>query len=292
MLRSVTVIDGLFLASIGCLWIAAAGNRFGRGRLARQIGAVGWGLFSLFWLHTAAGYLITSRTFLGIIGLVTVGLAAYACTLVVRDRDAGARLTVAFSVMGALFVPFQFVGPIHGAVLGAVAAHTVAGLSVLGYDPIVGYGPEGYANVIYFEGLPVRYGIRIISACSGISAIALFVGLVAATKASPRKRLPFGVGVAALVYGLNLVRTMLVAGALGGNWFGFATGITASLYGVTDPRLASYYVAEYLLSQVLVVVALLGVYVALSARLSELQELVGDLLDEASTDWTRLVGQR
>lgn len=291
LLRTVTLVDGVFVASVVALWVACLGYLTNRHEAARAVAMAGWTTFALFWTYTAVDYLTTSRTFLGIIGLVTVSLSAYTVTLVARRADAGSRLTVAFAVMGLLFLPFEFVEPIHRAVLGGVAAHTAWGLSLVGFDPIIGYGPQGYPNVVYFSGLPPRYGVAIVSACSGISAISLFAGLVAATRAPTKRRLAFAVGIGVFVYLLNVVRAMFVAGALGGAWFGFATSVTASLYRVTDPRLASYYVAEYLVSQVLIVVVLLWVYVRLSSMLPELQDLVGGVVDTAAGDWRRLTGQ-
>ncbi|WP_440989180.1 archaeosortase A [Haloarchaeobius baliensis] len=291
LLRTVTLVDGVFVACVVALWVACLGYLTDHEEPARAVALAGWSTFALFWAYTSLDYLTTSRTFLGSIGLVTVVLSAYTVSLVARRADAGTRLTVAFAVMGLLFLPFEFVEPIHRAVLGGVAAHTAWGLSLVGFDPVIGYGPQGYPNAVYFVGLPPRYGIAIVSACSGISAISLFAGLVVATRAPPKRRLAFAVGIGAFVYLLNVVRAMFVAGALGGPWFGFAAGVTGSLYGVTDPRLASYYVAEYLVSQVLIVVVLLWVYVRLSSMLPELQELVGGVVDTATADWRRLTGQ-
>lgn len=288
LLRPVSPQDLLFVASIGLLVGGAISDRLlDRNDLGRPLATIGWACSTVVWGIVAATYLSTGRWFLGAIGLVTVIVAAYAVTLVIRRRRAGRDLTVAFAVMGLLFLPFEFVAPIHRAVLGGVATHTAWGLTLLGYEPIVGYGPKGYVNVIYFSGRPLSHSIRIISACSGISAIALFVGLIAATTASIRQRVLASVGVVALIYALNIVRAMLVAGALGGEWFGFATGTV----GVTDPAIASYYVAEYVFAQVLVVLVLLSVYAKLSARFTELQRLVDGVLESAASD-ARWIAQR
>lgn len=288
LLRPIAPVDVLFLGSVAALAAATLASCFDQSTVERRIGTAAWVSFTCFWAVTATEYLLTSRTFLGVIGLVTVGVSAYTTTIVHREHDVGTRLTMAFTVMALLFVPFEFLDPVHSAVLSAVAAHTALGLQLVGFDPIIGYGSGGYANVIYFQELSPKYGVKIISACSGISAIALFVGLITATRARVDNRLRYAVAVGLLVYGLNVFRAVLVAGSIAGTWFGFATGVIASTYGVADPRLASYYVAEYLLSQVLIVVVLLYVYVRLSDALPELQYLVGGVVAAAESDWSRL----
>lgn len=289
VLRPLAGIDLLFLCAFVLLAAAAVGYRFGdAGKPTRLAAVLGWTLAVLFWTYQSWAYLAESRTFLGLVGTVTVVVATYVTTLVARDRSPGGDLTVAYAVMGLLFAGFQFVAPVYRLVLGLVATHTAWGLSLAGFAPIVGYGPQGFANVIYFEGRPTTHAIRIISACSGISAMALFAGLIAATRETVGRRVVSAVAVVALVYVLNVIRAMFVAGALAGQWFAFLAGPAGSLFGVTDPALASYYVAEYAIAQVLVVLVLLGVYLRVSARLPALQTLVDGLFEAARTDWERL----
>lgn len=298
LLRAVSPTDALFLASILLLWVSLAAHWWNRPRYRRGLGAVGWGAFALFWGAVAVDYLTTSRYFLGSIGTVTVLVSAYAGSLVARgsdlprsDEDLGVSITFAFAVMGVTFSVFEYVDPVHRLALGAVAAHTAIGLELLGLSPIVAIGPQGYANVIYFEGLSPAYSISIVSACSGISAMTLFAGLVVATDASRRRKTVAAVGIVGLIYVLNVVRAMFVGGAMAGEWFAFSAGLIAAIFGVTDPTMASYYFAEYFVAQVLVVVVLLGVYGAFSAHFPEIQDLVEGFLDSARADAATILGR-
>jgi archaeosortase A (PGF-CTERM-specific) len=288
LFRPVSTVDLLFLLAVVLLLVSTVLYWNDRRRVARLAGLSGWALFAVFWAHTAVAYLLDARYFLGSIGLVTVVVTAYAGLLVHRRRPEGVQLTVAFSVMGLLFVPYEWVDPVHRTAIQAVAESTAWGLSILGLDPILLTGPEGYRNVVAFRGIPLSHSIGIVSACSGISAVALFVGLIAATDAPLRRRLAASVGIAALIYVLNLVRTVFVAGALGGGWFGFAAAPIGVLYGVSDPGLASYYLAEYLVSQILVVLVLLLVYRRFSRYLPELQDLVGGVTEAFLADLDRV----
>lgn len=291
LFRPIAAADALFLGSVGLLVCAVLAHRLERDRVEVVLGTLGWTAFTLFWAGTAAGYLVDSRYFLGSVGAVTVGVSAYAGSLLARSRSSpdlgelGIRLTLAFAVMGVLFSVFEFVDPVHRLVLNAVAAHTAWGLSLAGFSPIVPSLGEGYANAVFFRGMPLSHSIELVSACSGISAICLFVGLIAATDA-PRRRKVLGAAVmVVLIYLLNVIRAVFVAGAMAGQWFAFAKGFVGSLFGVTDPAMASYYFAEYFLAQALVVVVLLWVYFRLAERMPEVQSLVESLLDRARSDF-------
>ncbi|MDG5777607.1 archaeosortase A [Haloarculaceae archaeon H-GB2-1] len=284
VLRSITPLDVFFLGSVTLLLGGGLAYRVGREDVARALAGPAWAAFSAFWLVTAVTFLRDSRTFLGLVGLVTVAVAGYATTLVVRRRHPGPQLTVAFGVMAALFVTFEFVEPVYRFGLTSVAAHTAWSLSVAGFEPVITQSSQGYATGVTFLGAPLGHGIRLVSACSGISAITLFVGLISASDAPLRKRVVASVSVAVVIYALNVIRTTFVAGSIAGQWFAAVAGPVSALYGVSDPGLVSYYVAEYVLAQILVVVVLLGVYRVLTVFVPELEALVDGVLDAAVAD--------
>lgn len=290
-LRPLSALDLVFLTCLGAFAVGLASRRLDRAGVGRVVLTPAWASFAVFWAVTAASYLGAGRAFLGAIATVTAVVVGYTATLVWRADPVGWRLTTAFTVMGLVFAPFQFLTPVHEFVLATVAAHTVAVLSLLGFDPVVGYTADGVASVVLFSGRPLAHAIEIVSACTGISGIALFWGLVVATDAPWRRRLVAAVGVGGLIYVLNLWRAAFVAGAMAGEWFAVATPLVGPLVGVTDPALVSYYVAELALAQLLVVLVLVGVYLGLSRWLPELGTFVEGVLDAMGADLARL-GQR
>lgn len=289
LLRSFTVLDVIFLAAVAGFVIASGSRRVGTWRYGPAITAAAWLLFGGFWTAAGVDYLATGRSFLGVVSVVAAGVAVYGGSLVARHRQVGWRLTRAFAVMGLLFVPFQFLLPVYGAGLSLVAGHTGALLSALGFSPVFAHGAGGAANLVLFEGRPPTHGIRIVSACTGISGIALFVGLIAATDAPVRRRLVACLPVGVAIYVLNLVRTAFVAGALAGRWF---ADVGTWVFGAADPALASYYVAEYVIAQALVVLVLLGVYLAVSRWLPELGSFVGGIVSSLERDMQPIVQRR
>ncbi len=283
LFRPPTATDVLFLASVATLANSLVTDRSGSPKVARAVATVGWVAFAGFWTLEAGAYLRDSRAFLAVVGLATAALSAYVATLAARNRAPWHRITAAFAVMGLAFVPYQFVLPVYHATLELVTAHTVWGLELLGFQPTVEVGVTGVPSAIRFPTAP-HVQFNVVSACTGISAITLFVGLVAVANERAPKRLAVGVAVAGFVYVMNLVRTVLVTGAIGGQWFAFTAPLVTALYGVEDPALVSFYFTEHLLAQGLVVAALLAVYAYTSSRLPSLQAFLATVLDAVAAD--------
>jgi len=283
VLKVITLADVVFLVSVAGFTVSVLARRGGLTRGVRGSEVCAWLLFAGFWVGEAAGHVPDRRLFLTVVSVATATVSAYVSTLAARGRDPHRQLTAAFAVMGLLYVPYQFLLPVYHAVLGAVTAHTVWGLGVVGFDPALEVGVTGQPTALRFAAAPfVQYNI--VSACTGVNAIALFAGIVAVADASLRRRVAVAVAVGALVYCLNVVRTVVVGGALGGAWFAFARPVVEPLFGVTRPPVVSFYFAEYLLVQMLVVVVLSGVYLAVVRVLPSVQGFVDELLSVAVAD--------
>lgn len=282
-IKPLTPTDGLFLVSLTALAVAFVTDRRVRSGVGRTTGTIGWIVFGGFWALEGGSYLPGSRVFLAVVSFGTAVICAYVATLVVRDRPPWRRITAAFLVMGLVFVPYQFVLPVYHAVLELVTAHTVWGLERLGFQPTVEIGVTGVPSAIRFPTTD-HVQFNIVSACTGISAITLFVGLVAVADERVSKRLTVGAGVVGFVYVMNVVRTVLVSGAIGGEWFAFTAPVVTPVYGIEDPALVSFYFAEHLLSQILIVAVLLTVYVDASNRLPSLQTFLTTALDSGTED--------
>ncbi len=206
---------------------------------------------------------------------LTALLSAYAATLALRRKAPYRRLTTAFAIMGLLFVPYQFLLPVFHGALRLVTAHTVWGLSMLGFAPTVEVGVTGQPTALRFPAARyLRYNI--ISACTGISATTLFAGLIGAADAPLKRRVGVALATFGFVYCMNILRTVIVGGAIGGPWFAATAPLTTVLFGVERPVLVSFYFAEYLLVQLLVVLVLLGVYAAVVRQLPSVQRLADD----------------
>jgi len=281
-------MDLVFLASVAALSLSVLARRRDYTDLAQASAVVGWSTFAGFWAITAVAYLGNSRYFLGSVSLVTAGLSGYGIRLSAGRIQPHASLTTVFAVMGLLFVPYQFLDPVFTFVVQTVTTHTAVLLSTLGFEPVIVDGSAGPATAIIFESHPwIVYNI--VSACTGFGAIALFAGLFAVGGRSRKDRARAAVGVGALIYALNLLRTVVVGGSIPSEVFAGTEVLVTPLFGVDRPALVSFYFAEYVFAQTLVVVVLLGVYLAVVRLFPEIQTHVDALLSSARTDADRLL---
>lgn len=288
LLRPISAMDLAFLLSVAALSVSVLARQFDYPELERASAIGGWSIFAGFWAITAIAYLGDSRYFLGSVSLVTAGLSGYGVRLSAVRMQPHASLTTVFAVMGLLFVPYQFLALVFTVVVQTVTTHTALLLSTLGFDPIVVEGSAGPATAIVFESHPwIVYNI--VSACTGFGAIALFAGLFAVGGRSPRARLQGALGVGALIYALNLLRTVVVGGSIPSEIFAGTGPIVRPLFGVDRPALVSFYFAEYVFAQTLVVIVLLGVYLGVVRLFPEIQTHVDALLSAARTDADRLL---
>lgn len=284
MFKAITPTDVLFLVSVTGFVTSEVIRRVRSSNSARIIGTVAWSVFAIFWAIEAIGHLPEQRYFLMLVSGSTGILSAYMVSLSLREIPPNREITTAFGVMGILFVPYQYILPIYHGVLRMVTAHTVRGLAIFGFNPTVEVGVTGQPTALRFAGVPfVQYNI--VSACTGISAIVLFAGIIWAADAPVSRRIQTALATGILIYLLNILRTVVVGGALAGEWFAFTAPLIEPVFGVSDPALISFYFAEYLLAQVLIVVVLLWMYLQVIRRVPAIQEYVNELFSAVQSDW-------
>mgnify|MGYP000241766764 CR=1 FL=1 len=283
VLKPLTATDVLFLASVASLLVGVAG----RDRNGHWIAGAGWLSFGGFWLYQANAYLAVGRAFLGTVSLATGLVAVYCVRLLVARETIGWRLTAAFGVMGAVFIPYQFITPVFHGVVRLVTVHSAAALRFLGFQLTIVDGDVAAGTAIQFANTP---GIRfnLVSACTGLSAIAMFVGFLSISKAPVRRRITAMVGVSVLIYLLNVFRIVVVLGATAGRWFGSMEPLISPLYGISDPARVSYYFAEYVFAQISIVVVLLGVAAVLLRLFPDLDAFLTTVGDRVRKDIRRI----
>ena len=201
--------------------------------IRKQIGGVGWSIFSIHWFYQPLHYIETHD-------YANVGLTlvfAFFCILVAyimlkeyregrkssgcgnpegpaagnHSPDVSSMLTSASALGALVYFPFANVPSLNTWIIGGVASQVVWILRILGAPAV----NEAW-NLISLNG----HTVEIILACTAIESIALFMGLIAAVKA-PLTRLAAAFLVSVpVIYGLNLIRDVFVVLAYGGEWFG------------------------------------------------------------------------
>lgn len=290
--RSVSPFTYLLPLGLLAFVLAVALDRSGaraRGDVGR---AIGWLLLAGFWLAVAQDRLLQARFFLGITALLAAGIFAYVASLSVREHPSVRRLSLAFLVMGGLYAPFQLLEPVHSLVVEFVAESTSLGLNSLGYVSIIEVGTQGHRNAIVVTGglqeAPVT--MSILSACTGISAIALFAGLIAAADCPIRHRLTGILAFGGGVFVLNIVRNVFTIVAYREHSFAFLAGVEFPLVTLSEGPKLSYTIAEQVVAPIYIVVGTVIVYRILVARYPSVDQTVNDVVATLITDVRRATG--
>jgi len=288
--------DALAWLSIGLFVLAAGLEWYGRysGRdladPARTVAVVAWATFAFFWLNLVPHFAFVHDSFVeGLLSLVAVPACLYAGLLLYRGRDTLFVLSRAVAVMGLIYLPFETIPAFAVAgvevpaprrfLIETVAAQTAWLMAQFGYTPPMIESSEGYLATFEFtlaDGHIVR--MSVVLACTGLGSMAIFGGLIAAVRAPlARKVRALAVSIP-IIYALNILRTTFItvmAGTQSMHWF---PDLVLALFGATDPYRVSFLVSDRVISQLLAVVALIGITYLVARELPELAVVLEDVL--------------
>jgi archaeosortase A (PGF-CTERM-specific) len=261
---------------------------------ARGLGVLAWGLFAVFWLVLIPHFVVTQKSIVEGIGTVAaVPLSAYAGYVLWQGRDSLFVLTQAVGFMGLLYLPFAYVpflpaNPVRGFAIETVAAQTETLLGLVGVEPTLTTGVEAlgespnsdfqYEGTFLFPGnsQPITY--TIIIACTGVGSMSIIAGLVLAVSAPWRRKLRALAVALPVIYVLNLLRNVFIATMFGQQRMQWFVDPVMTVFGLSDPQLVSYYIADRLLAQVGSVLALVVITWLVVRELPEVLAVVDDVL--------------
>jgi archaeosortase A (PGF-CTERM-specific) len=106
----------------------------------------------------------------------------------------------------------------------------------------------------------------------------IFAGLIAAVRAPLRRKVRALAVALPVIYALNLARVTFIAIAFGNQHMQFFVDEVLFLFGGTDPYRVSFYLSDRVVSQLLAVVALVGITFLVVRELPELLTVIEDVL--------------
>jgi archaeosortase A (PGF-CTERM-specific) len=268
---------------------SAVVSRYDRA-VARRVAVAGWLAFGAFWLVLIPHFTLTQKSLIeGVGSFAAVPLSVWAGYQLYYGRDSLFVLTRAVGVMGLVYVPFLTIGPLRQAIVESVTDQTAFLLSLFGVDTLVvdGFSYQGimisekpypYESTFWFEGntRPITYNILL--ACTGMGSISIFAGAILAVSAPWRRRLRALALTVSVIYVLNLFRNVFIAVSFGEQRMQILPELVMTVFGLADPQMVSYYVADRILAQTGSVVVLVGITYFLVRELPEITVLVEDLL--------------
>ncbi|MFW5934855.1 MAG: archaeosortase A [Halolamina sp.] len=264
----------------------------GRRRLehARRVSTGAWGLFALFWLLLFPHFAFVHKSYVeGVLALGAVPASLYAGYLLWGGRDTLFLLSRATAIMGLIYLPFETIPAVNvgGVTIPAprrvlievVTTQTGWLMDVFGAHPELITGPQGYQNTYEFvasDGQILHFSV--VLACTGLGSIAIFAGLIAAVRAPLRRKLRALSVAVPIIYGLNLLRTTFIGITFGEQLLHVYPDLVLAMFGGTDPYRVSWYVSDRIVSQLLAVMALVGVTYLVVRELPEILTIIEDVL--------------
>jgi archaeosortase A (PGF-CTERM-specific) len=276
------LVVGLFLAGTVLRWRSSDHSR--------TVMVSAWGVFAVFWAALVPHFAFVQKSFVeGFLSLAAVPASLYVGYLLYQGRDSLFVLSRAVAVMGVVYLPFETIpaltagglsvpSPRH-VLISHTTAQTERAMELLGYSPTLVEGDQGYLNTFKFVtdgGHVILFSI--ILACTGLGSIAIFVGLIAAVEAPLGRKLRALAIAVPVIYVLNIARTTFIGLVFGKQYMQWFVDEVLFLFGGTDPYKVSFYLSDRVISQMLAVVALVGVTYLVVRELPELLTIVEDVL--------------
>ncbi|MFC7097588.1 archaeosortase A [Halobaculum marinum] len=247
----------------------------------RALATGGWGLFAVFWLLLFPHFAFTQQSYVeGILSLAAVPACLYAGWLLWNGRDSLHVLSRAVAAMGVVYFPFETVEPLKHGLIMIVTEQTGWLMAQFGYQPERVAGPIlGYDNAYLFT-TPEGHGLlfEIVLACTGLGSMAIFVGLIAAVRAPLGRKLRALAVSIPIIWLLNVLRTTFIGITFGNQYLQVFVDEVLLLFGSSDPYMVSFFLSDRVISQVLAVVALVGITYLVVRQLPELVTVIEDVL--------------
>jgi archaeosortase A (PGF-CTERM-specific) len=273
----------LFLAGVAL----SRRNREG----GRLLSTGAWAAFAAFWVVLFPHFAFVKKSYIeGVLALAAIPACLYAGYLLYQGRDSLFVLSRSVGIMGLVYLPFETIPSVTFAgvtlpaprkiLIETVADQTAYMMSLLGYTPPMIPGPEyGYMNTfreVTAGGHTLEFSI--VLACTGLGSMAIFAGLIGAVRAPLGRKLKALAVAIPVIYALNLLRTTFIGVVFMQQLMQWNVDLVLLAFGASDPYAVSWFLADRVISQLLAVVALVGITYVVVRDLPELLTVVEDVL--------------
>jgi len=268
---------------------------------ARPLVVAAWVVFGLFWFSLIHHFWITQRSVVeGVGSVLAVPLSLYLGVLVARGRDSLFVLSRAVCLMGIVYFSVVAIPAVEKVLIEMVTRQTEFLMTLLGFDPTVVSGTtltlengqrigiaskdQPYRSTFVYDTSDLAYmdlpvlTYTIVTACTGIGSMAIFVGLIAAVDAPMERKLrAFAVSIP-VIYVLNLFRNVFIGLTFGHQMTNFAPELVMSLFALEEQWRVAYIISDRIIAQGLSVVALVVITWLVVRELPEVLTIIEDVL--------------
>lgn len=243
-------------AAAGLFALGAVWRWHGTVEFERYLSTLGWIALALLWLVMAPYFMFDARSPIqSVLVVAAIPASLWAGRIRWRGRDSLFLISKAAAIAGLVYLPAHTIEPVRRWLIEMVAAQTHWLMEHLGHSPGLAPDPAvGYMSLFAFDG----HTTYIVLACTGIGSIAIFSGAIFSVGGPIGRRLGATVLIAAIIYGLNLIRNVFVGLATPLGWFDAPIFVQiAGWFGVEAVR-TSFFISHTLIAQPLSLVALIG----------------------------------
>ena len=241
----------------------------------------GWTLIVVNLLLEVPGYLTLDNLLYPAIAIISVPFLAITIRELLADSPLVMQLSNAAAVGTLIYVPFAFIPLFRDALISTVVQQVVWLLHVFARDAQL----EGW-NIIMRNG----FSTEIILACTGITAMAILLGVAAGSRDLSVKQGVYAfLLVVPTIYILNLLRVAGVIIAWSDQWFAFIPDPT----GTTEfgAGYASFFWAHNVFAEVLSLVVLIVIAFGLFRIIPGLADFARDLVNLYGDEARALIGK-
>ena len=283
------------------LFLAGGALEYYDREYARPAVVVAWILFGVFWFSLIHHFVVVQRSVVeGVGSILAVPLSIYLAALLWRGRDSLFVLSRAVSIMGVVYFSVIAVPSVETFLIEIVTRQTEFLMNLIGYDPQVVTGtqltlPDGSTLDIAAKDKPIRNtfvfdtsGVSymdhpvltytIITACTGIGSMAIFIGLILAVRAPYERKLRALAVSIPVIYVLNLFRNVFIGITFGNQMTHFFPDVIMTLFSLEYQWKVSYIISDRILAQGLSVVALVVITWLVVRELPEVLTIIEDVL--------------
>lgn len=268
---------------------------------ARPMVAVAWVLFGVFWLSLVHHFIFVQRSVIESLGsILAIPLALYLAVLLWRGRDSLFVLSRAIAIMGIVYFSVIAIPAIHQTLIEVVTQQTAFLMGLVGFQPDVISGTQltiadgttleiakksnpfrstfvfDASDVAYMEQPVITY--TIVTACTGIGSMAIFIGLILAVRAPIERKLRALAVSIPVIYVLNLFRNVFIGITFGEQMTNFFPELVMGLFSLESQWQVSYIISDRIIAQGLSVVALVVIMWLVVRELPEVLSIIEDVL--------------
>lgn len=181
-----------------------------------------------------------------ILSIISGIVAFYVLYLIIINKTSVRQTTIFITISSGLLLLFYTISIVQVTLIQHVAGGTSLFVDLMGYNITL----EPSDNGMYIVFLENNLRTEIVMACTGIGSIALFAGFISSidTISIQMKLILMSIS-SSVIYLLNIIRNVFIAGAYGGQWFHIYPEYIGLIFGRSD-EWVSFYIADRIISQV------------------------------------------